>query len=139
MTERTLSIIKPDGVRRNITGKINSIIEEKGFRIVGQKRIQMHQKDAEYFYQEHQAKPFFKDLVAFMISGPVIVQVLQKENAISDYRALMGATNPKEANADTIRGRYGISLDENTVHGSDSEHSAKREINCFFAVTEIIE
>lgn len=138
--ERTFSIIKPDAVKRNLTGKINGMLEEAGFRIIAQKRMLMTRANAEYFYGEHKERPFFKDLVDFITSGPVVVQVLQKKNAIADYRDIMGATDPAKADEGTIRKLYGISLDEgNAVHGSDSPESAKREIACFFAEIEICE
>ena len=137
--ERTFSIIKPDATRRNLTGKINAVFEEKGLRIVAQRRILMSQQQAETFYGVHKERPFFKDLVSFMTSGPVVVQVLEGDNAIAKNRELMGATDPKKADAGTIRADFAVSIDENAVHGSDSEASAAREISYFFAATEVCE
>ena len=136
--ERTLSILKPDAVAKNVTGKINSRFEENGLKIVAQKRIQLSQAEAEGFYAEHKERPFFGDLCAFITSGPVVVQVLQGENAVLKNRNLMGATNPKEAEAGTIRADFADSIDANAVHGSDSLESAKREISYFFSQTDII-
>lgn len=136
--ERTLSILKPDAVAKNVTGKINSRFEENGLRIVAQKRVQLSQAEAEGFYAEHKERPFFGDLCAFMTSGPVVVQVLQGENAVLKNRDLMGATNPKEAEAGTIRADFADSIDANAVHGSDSLESAKREISYFFSQIDII-
>ncbi|MAP24011.1 MAG: nucleoside-diphosphate kinase [Rickettsiales bacterium] len=138
LMERTLSILKPDAVAKNVTGKINSRFEENGLKIVAQKRIQLSQAEAEGFYAEHKERPFFGDLCAFMTSGPVVVQVLQGENAVRKNRDLMGATNPKEAEAGTIRADFADSIDANAVHGSDSLESAKREISYFFSQTDII-
>jgi nucleoside-diphosphate kinase len=138
LMERTLSILKPDAVAKNVTGKINSRFEENGLKIVAQKRIQLSQAEAEGFYAEHKERPFFGDLCAFMTSGPVVVQVLQGENAVLKNRNLMGATNPKEADAGTIRADFADSIDANAVHGSDSLESAKREISYFFSQTDII-
>lgn len=135
--QHTFSIIKPDATKRNITGKINTVIEESGLEIVAQKRIHLSQKDAELFYGEHKERPFFGELVEFMISAPVVVQVLKGENAIVKYREIMGATNPKDADEGTIRKLYADSVGENSVHGSDSEESAKREIAFFFSTREI--
>ena len=135
--ERTFSIIKPDATRRNLTGKINAVIEGSGLKIVAQKRIRLSKEKAEGFYAEHKERGFFKDLVAFMTSGPVIVQVLEGENAVAKNRELMGATNPKEAAPGTIRADFAVSIDENAVHGSDSEASAAREIAYFFSATEL--
>ncbi|NWH09045.1 MAG: nucleoside-diphosphate kinase [Alphaproteobacteria bacterium] len=135
--ERTFSIIKPDATRRNLTGKINAMIEGAGLRIVAQKRIRLSQAMAEGFYAEHKARPFFNDLVKFMTSGPVVVQVLEGENAIAAYRAVMGATNPANAEKGTIRKEFAESIEANSVHGSDSPTSAPREIGYFFAEVEI--
>ncbi|MBL9010882.1 MAG: nucleoside-diphosphate kinase [Alphaproteobacteria bacterium] len=136
-TERTLSIIKPDATRRNLTGKVNAVIEGAGLKIVAQKRIQLTKAMAEGFYAEHAARGFFNDLVAFMTSGPVVVQVLEGEDAIAAYRKVMGATNPANADAGTIRKEFAESIEANTVHGSDSAASAAREIAYFFAAIEI--
>lgn len=135
--ERTLSIIKPDAVGKNVIGKIYSRFEDAGLRIVAAKMMHLTQAQAEGFYAEHKARPFFKDLVAFMTSGPAIVQVLEGESAISMNRDLMGATNPKEAAAGTIRADFASSIDANAVHGSDSEASALREVAYFFNEDEI--
>ncbi|QLF94617.1 MULTISPECIES: nucleoside-diphosphate kinase [Pseudomonadaceae] len=135
--QRTFSIIKPDAVAKNVIGEITSRFEKAGLRIVASKQLQLSERQAAGFYAEHSERGFFKDLVAFMISGPVIVQVLEGENAIAKNRELMGATNPKEAAAGTIRADFAVSIDENAVHGSDSEASAAREIAYFFAETEI--
>jgi len=136
--ERTLSIIKPDATARNITGKVNAMIEDAGLRIVAQKRICLSEKFAEEFYAEHRGKAFFSGLVEFMTSGPVVVQVLEGEDAIVQYRKIMGATNPAVAEEGTIRNTYALSINQNTVHGSDSPESAAREIAFFFAETEIV-
>lgn len=136
--ERTLSIIKPDATARNITGKVNAMIEEAGLRIVAQKRIRLSSQFAEEFYGEHRGKAFFAGLVEFMTSGPVVVQVLEGEDAIVQYRKIMGATNPAVAEEGTIRNTYALSINQNTVHGSDSPESAAREIAFFFAETEIV-
>ena len=135
--ERTLSIIKPDATTRNITGKINTIIEDSGLKIVAQKMIHMSKQHAEEFYAQHNDRPFFENLVEFMSSAPVIVQVLEGENAISKYRKIMGATNPAVAEEGTIRKTYALSIDKNSVHGSDSPEAAQREINFFFSRVEI--
>ncbi|MBY6191428.1 nucleoside-diphosphate kinase [Microbulbifer agarilyticus] len=135
--ERTLSIIKPDAVAKNVIGEIESRFEKAGLRIVAMKMVQLSQEKAEGFYAEHKERPFFKDLVEFMTSGPVVVQVLEGENAILANRDLMGATNPKEADAGTIRADFADSIDANAVHGSDSATSAEREVNYFFAAEEI--
>ena len=135
--ERTLSIIKPDATTRNITGKINSMIENAGLKIVAQKMIHMSKNQAEEFYAEHNGKPFFENLVKFMTSAPVVVQVLEGENAIVNYRKIMGATNPAVAEEGTIRKTFALSIDKNSVHGSDSPESAKREISFFFSNIEI--
>ncbi|MFZ2288084.1 MAG: nucleoside-diphosphate kinase [Halopseudomonas yangmingensis] len=135
--ERTLSIIKPDAVAKNVIGKIISRFEDAGLRVVAAKMVQLSQSDAEGFYAEHKERPFFKDLVGFMTSGPVVVQVLEGENAVLKNRELMGATNPKEAAAGTIRADFAESIDANAVHGSDSTTSAAREVAYFFAETEL--
>ena len=135
--ERTLSIIKPDAVAKNVIGQIYSRFEGAGLKIAAAKLVHLSRADAEQFYAVHAARPFFKDLVDFMISGPVMIQVLEGENAILKNRELMGATNPKEAAAGTIRADFAVSIDENAVHGSDSEASAAREIAYFFAATEV--
>ena len=137
--EQTLSIIKPDATSRNITGQVNSIIEKSGLKIIGQKRIKLTEETAGKFYEVHKERPFFKDLVSFMVSGPVIVQVLQGENAVSLYRKIMGATNPQEAEVGTIRKEFALSIEANSVHGSDSIENAKKEISFFFSETEIFE
>ena len=137
--EQTLSIIKPDATSRNITGQVNSIIENSGLKIIGQKRIKLTEETAGKFYEVHKERPFFKDLVSFMVSGPVIVQVLQGENAVALYRKVMGATNPKEAEVGTIRKEFALSIEANSVHGSDSIENAKKEISFFFSETEIFE
>ena len=137
--EQTLSIIKPDATSRNITGQVNSIIEKSGLKIIGQKRIKLTEETAGKFYEVHKERPFFKDLVSFMISGPVIVQVLQGENAVALYRKVMGATNPQEAEVGTIRKEFALSIEANSVHGSDSIENAKKEISFFFSETEIFE
>ena len=137
--EKTLSIIKPDATSRNITGQINSIIEKSGLKIIAQKRIHLTKDVASRFYEVHKDRPFFQDLVSFMISGPVIVQVLQGDNAIALYRKVMGATNPEEAEVGTIRKEFALSIEANSVHGSDSLDNANREISFFFAETELYE
>ena len=136
--ERTLSIIKPDATKRSITGKINNLIEEAGLRITAQKRILLTEKDAKEFYAVHAVKSFFEDLVNFMISGPVVVQVLEGKDAISLYRDVMGSTNPKKADKGTIRAKYAESIEANSVHGSDSKENAAKEINFFFKLNEIV-
>ena len=136
--ERTFSIIKPDATRRNLTGKINARFEEKGLRIVAQKRIWMTRQQAEQFYGVHKERPFFNDLVTFMTSGPVVVQVLEGANAVAKNREIMGATNPANAAAGTIRKDFAESIEANSVHGSDSPENAKIEIAYFFAETEIV-
>ncbi len=138
MTERTFSILKPDATRRNITGKINAVIEGAGLRIVGQKRIHMSKAQAEKFYEIHKERPFFGELVEFMTSGPVVVQVLEGDNAMAKYREIMGATNPAQAAEGTIRKLYSESVGENSVHGSDSVDNAKMEIAQFFTDAEIV-
>ena len=136
--ERTFSIIKPDATNRNLTGAINRLIEAAGLRIVAQKRIRMTQDQAETFYAVHKERPFFGELVEFMISAPVVVQVLEGEGAIARYREVMGATNPENADAGTIRKEYALSVGENSVHGSDAPETAKIEIAQFFAGNEIV-
>ena len=136
--QRTFSIIKPNATKRNITGKINAMLEEAGLRIVAQKRIHMSQAQAETFYGVHKDKAFFKDLVGFMTSGPVVVQVLEGEEAIATNREVMGATNPANADEGTIRKLYGESIEANCVHGSDAPETAAEEISYFFAGCEIV-
>jgi nucleoside-diphosphate kinase len=135
--ERTFSIIKPDATRRNLTGKIVAKLEEGGLRVVAQKRIRMTKEQAEGFYAVHKSRPFFRELVDFMISGPVVVQVLEGENAVAKNREIMGATNPKDAAPGTIRKEFAESIGENSVHGSDAAETAKQEIAFFFAESEI--
>ena len=135
--QRTFSIIKPDAVAKNVIGEITSRFEKAGLRVVASKMVQLSEREAAGFCAEHSERGFFKDLVAFMTSGPVIVQVLEGENAVLKNRELMGATNPKEAAAGTIRADFAVSIDENAVHGSDSEASAAREIAYFFSATEV--
>ncbi len=137
-TERTLSIIKPDATRRNLTGKINAMLEEAGLRIVAQKRIQLTRGQAEGFYAVHAERPFFNDLCDFMTSGPVVVQVLEGDNAVARNREVMGATNPEEAAEGTIRKTFAESIEANSAHGSDSQENAAIEIAYFFAATEIV-
>jgi len=136
--QRTFSIIKPDATRRNITGKVNSIIEAAGLRIVAQKRVWLSKEQAEQFYAIHKERPFFNDLVKFMISAPVVVQVLQGEDAVNNYRKIMGATNPENADIGTIRKELAVNIEENSVHGSDSEENAANEIAFFFSQSEIV-
>ena len=136
-TERTLSIIKPDAVAKNAIGEIIARFEKANLKVVAAKMVQLSQADAEGFYAEHKERPFFKDLVGFMTSGPVVVQVLEGEGAVLKNRDLMGATNPKEAAAGTIRADFAESIDANAVHGSDSTTSAAREVAYFFAETEL--
>ena len=131
-TEQTLSIIKPDAVERNLQEEIKSEFKKSGFLIVKEKKIHISKIEAEQFYKVHQTKPFYNDLCAYLSSGPIIVMVLEKENAVLDNRKLMGATNPKEADEGTLRKKYGISIDKNSVHGSDSLENAKIEIDFFF-------
>ncbi len=130
--EQTLSIIKPDAVERNLENEIKQMFKEKGFEIVKEKKIQIEKSEAEVFYKIHETKPFFNDLCAYLSSGPIVVMVLGKENAVLGNRELMGATNPKDAKDGTIRKKYGISIDKNSVHGSDSVENAKIEIDFFF-------
>ena len=137
-TQRTLSIIKPDATRRNLTGLINARFEAAGLRIVAQKRLQLTAAQAEAFYAEHSARGFFRDLVDFMISGPVVAQVLAGEEAVALNRAIMGATDPRKAEAGTLRAAFAESIEANSVHGSDSEASASREIGFFFSGLEIV-
>jgi nucleoside-diphosphate kinase len=136
--EQTFSILKPDATQRNLTGAVNAVIEKAGLRIVAQKRILMTRKEAETFYGIHRERPFFGELVEFMTSGPVVVQVLQGENAVAKYREVMGATNPANADEGTIRKQFAQSVGENTVHGSDSADNAKIEIAQFFSGNEIV-
>ena len=136
--ERTFSIIKPDATERNLTGAVNAVIEKAGLRIVAQKRILMSRREAETFYAVHKERPFFGELVDFMISAPVVVQVLEGENAVLRYREIMGATNPESAAEGTIRKLYAKSIGENSVHGSDSPDNAKIEIAQFFSGNEIV-
>ena len=137
-TEKTLSIIKPDATKRNITGAINNIIESSGLKIIAQKRILLTESQAKDFYDVHKDKNFFTDLIQYMISGPVVVQVLEGENAVVFYRDLMGATNPKEAKIGSIRNKYALSIEANSVHGSDSLDNANKEIDFFFKENEIV-
>ena len=136
--QHTFSILKPDVTRRNLTGAVNALIEKAGLRIVAQKRIHMTRKQAETFYAVHSARPFFGELVEFMISEPVVVQVLVGEDAIAKYRAVMGATNPTNAEPGTIRKEFALSVGENSVHGSDAVETAAQEIAQFFAGNEIV-
>ena len=134
----TLSIIKPDATKRNITGSINKIIEDNGLRIIAQKRIILSKVKAQDFYLIHKDKPFFNDLIEYMISEPVIVQVLKAENAVVKYREVMGSTNPKDAISGSIRNLYGLNIQENSVHGSDSNENALKEIKYFFDDEELV-
>jgi nucleoside-diphosphate kinase len=136
--ERTFSILKPDATARNITGAINAMIEQAGLRIVGQKRVRITKEQAYKFYAVHKERPFFRELVDFMISGPVVVQVLEGENAIAKYRDVMGATDPAKAAAGTIRKVHAKSIGENSVHGSDAPDTAAREIAQFFCENDIV-
>ena len=136
--ERTLSIIKPDATKRNISGRINQIIEENDLRIIAQKRIKLSSDQAIKFYSIHNKKPFFNDLINYMISGPVVVQVLESNNAVDKYREIMGSTNPEKAKNGTIRKILALNVQENSVHGSDSIKNAKNEINFFFTEDEIV-
>ena len=136
--ERTFSILKPDATGRNLTGAINAIIEKAGLRIVAQKRVRISRAEAEKFYAVHRERPFFRELVDFMISGPVVVQVLEGDNAIAKYREVMGATDPAKAAAGTIRKTHAKSIGENSVHGSDAAETAAIEIAQFFAGNEIV-
>jgi nucleoside-diphosphate kinase len=137
MTERTFSILKPDATERNLTGKVNAVIEGAGLRIVGQRRIHMSKAQAETFYEVHKERPFFGELVEFMTRAPVVVQVLEGENAVARYRDVMGATNPENAAEGTIRKLFATSVGENTVHGSDSAENAAIEIAQFFSDADI--
>jgi nucleoside-diphosphate kinase len=137
-SEQTFSILKPDATQRNLTGAVNAVIEEAGLRIVAQKRILMTRDQAETFYGVHRERPFFGELVEFMTSGPVVVQVLEGDDAIAKYREVMGATNPANAAEGTIRKKFAQSVGENTVHGSDSSENAKIEIAQFFSGNEIV-
>ena len=130
--EQTLSIIKPDAIERNLEKEIKNTFVNKGFKIVKEKKIMLEKSEAEEFYKIHQTKPFYNDLCEYLSSGPIVVMILEKENAIGENRSLMGATNPKEAEDGTIRKKYGISIDKNSVHGSDSSENAEKEINFFF-------
>ena len=136
--ERTFSILKPDATGRNLTGAINSIIEKAGLRIVAQKRVRISREEAEKFYSVHRERPFFRELVEFMISGPVVVQVLEGDDAIAKYREVMGATDPAKAAAGTIRKTHAKSIGENSVHGSDAPDTAEREIAQFFSQNEVV-
>jgi|TARA_B100000780_G_scaffold246500_1_gene191046 nucleoside-diphosphate kinase len=130
--EQTLSIIKPDAVERNLDNEIKEMFKNKGFQIIKEKKIQIEKSEAEKFYKVHETKPFYKDLCAYLSSGPIVVMVLEKENSVLANRELMGATNPKDAEEGTIRKKYGLSIDKNSVHGSDSPENAKIEIDFFF-------
>ena len=131
-TEQTLSIIKPDAVERNLENEIKEMFKKKAFKILREKKVQIEKSEAEKFYKVHETKPFYNDLCSYLASGPIVVMVLEKQNAILDNRDLMGATNPKEAKEGTIRKKYGISIDKNSVHGSDSLENAQIEIDFFF-------
>jgi nucleoside-diphosphate kinase len=137
-TERTFSIIKPDATRRNLTGAITKMLEESGLRVIASRRIQMTRDQAEGFYAVHRERPFFNDLCSFMTSGPVVVQVLEGDNAVSRNREVMGATNPDQADEGTIRKTYAESIEANSVHGSDSPENARIEIDFFFKPDEIV-
>lgn len=138
MTERTFSIIMPDATERNLTGKINAVIEDAGLRIVAQRRVRMSQAQAQKFYEVHKERPFYGELVDFMTSGPIVVQVLEGDNAVARYREVMGATNPAQAAEGTIRKLYAKSIQDNSVHGSDSQENAKIEIAQFFNENDIV-
>jgi len=131
-TEQTLSIIKPDAVERNLENEIKEMFKNTGFKILKEKKVQIEKSEAEKFYKVHETKPFYNDLCAYLASGPIVVMILEKQNAVLDNRDLMGATNPKEAKEGTIRKKYGISIDKNSVHGSDSVENAQIEIDFFF-------
>ena len=135
---KTFSIIKPDATKRNLTGAINKLIEENGLRIIAQKRIKLTREKAEGFYSIHKEKSFFNDLIEYMISEPVVVQVLESIDAVNKYREIMGSTNPVEANEGTIRKSFALNIQENSVHGSDSDENAKIEISYFFKENEIV-
>ena len=130
--EQTLSIVKPDAVERNLENEIKNIFKDKGFNILKDKKIQITKNEAEEFYKVHETKPFYNDLCSYLSSGPIVVMILEKHNAVLDNRAVMGATDPKKADEGTIRKKFGISIDKNSVHGSDSVENAKKEINFFF-------
>ena len=132
-TEQTLSIIKPDAVKRNLDNEIKEMFKNKGFSIVKEKKIQIEKSEAEKFYKVHETKPFYNDLCSYLSSGPIVVMILEKENAVLENRELMGATNPKDSKEGTIRKKFGISIDKNSVHGSDSQENAKIEIDFFFS------
>jgi nucleoside-diphosphate kinase len=138
MIERTFSMIKPDATDRNLTGEINSMIESTGFRIIAQKRVKITLDQARKFYEVHKDRPFYDGLCKLMSSAPSVVQVLEKENAISDYRKLMGATNPANADVGTIRKKLGLNVEKNSVHGSDASETAATEIKFFFSESEIV-
>jgi len=138
MTDRTFSILKPDATKRNLTGKINTVIEDAGLRIVAQRRIRMSQAQAEKFYEIHKERPFYGELVEFMTSAPVVVQVLEGDDAVARYREVMGATNPAQAAEGTIRKLFALSVGENSVHGSDSDDNARIEIAQFFEEADIV-
>lgn len=139
LTQYTFSMIKPDATKRNLTGKINSYLEDAGLKIVAQKMVMLTRYQAENFYQEHSNRPFFEDLVSYIISGPVVLQVLKGKDAVTLNRKIMGSTDPQDAAAGTIRKDFGNSIEENSIHGSDNQDSAKREIKFFFATHEIVE
>tara|TARA_B100001057_G_scaffold139304_1_gene138963 strand:+ start:212 stop:622 length:411 start_codon:yes stop_codon:yes gene_type:complete len=130
--EQTLSIIKPDAVERNLENEIKQMFRNKGFQIIKEKKIQIEKSEAEKFYKVHETKPFYNDLCSYLSSGPIVAMIIEKENAVTENRDLMGATNPKDAEKGTIREKYGISIDKNSVHGSDSTENAKIEIDFFF-------
>ena len=136
--QKTFSIIKPDATKRNITGAVNQIIEENGLRIIAQKRIKLSKDQAKRFYDIHKEKPFFNDLIDYMTSEPVVVQILESDDAVNKYRKVMGATDPSKAEGGTIRQTYALNIQENSVHGSDSEENATNEINFFFNKDEIV-
>jgi nucleoside-diphosphate kinase len=138
MKQRTFSIIKPDATARNLTGKINAVFEERGLRIVGQKRIRLSRLQAREFYAVHKDRPFYEELVEYMVSGPVVVQVLEGEDAVAKHREVMGATDPAKAAPGTIRKEFGIDVGSNSVHGSDSPENAEAEIRFFFSGVEIV-
>ena len=137
-TERTYAMVKPDGVKRGLVGEVVKRLEQKGFTIVGMKLMQISQETAQTHYGEHEGKPFFEDLVSFITSGPVVAMVVEGENAIGEWRKMMGATNPKDAELGTIRGDYATTIDENVVHGSDAPATAEREIGIFFDESELL-
>ena len=137
-TERTYAMVKPDGVKRGLVGEVVKRLEQKGFSVVGMKLMQISQETAQTHYGEHEGKPFFEDLVSFITSGPVVAMVVEGENAIGEWRKMMGATNPKDAELGTIRGDYATTIDENVVHGSDAPATAEREIGIFFEEDELL-